>query len=120
MRFDHAVLIWWNIFLERLFILCMGYNCVLDVVDSEDALIFIDVERSEILQMDLATYELSSIPVTGLVNPVAIDIDLESNYMFWTDVVAKTIKRSTLRGTNELVIKHLSSSMCLHVEHGET
>ena len=88
------------------------------MAETGDALIFIDVERSEILQMDLATYGLSSIPVTGLVNPVAIDIDLESNYMFWTDVVAKTIKRSTLRGTNEVVIKHLSSSIYLHVEHG--
>ena len=60
----------------------MGHTYVLDVAESGDSLIFIDVERSEILQMDLATYELSSIPVTGLVNPVAIDIDLESDYMF--------------------------------------
>ena len=67
--------------------------------------------------MHLGTTALSSIPVTGLANPVAIDIDKDSDYMFWTDIVAKTITRSTLRGTDEIIIKHLSESMYLHKCH---
>ena len=68
-----------------------------------------DLRQSEIFQMDLSGYSLSAIKVSDLRNPVAIDIDPLEEVIFWTDVVAKTIKRSTLSGNGEVSVKQLTS-----------
>ena len=59
--------------------------------------------------MDLSDYSLSAIKASDLINPVAIDIDPLEELIFWTDVMAKTIKRSTLSGDGEVIIKQLTS-----------
>ena len=73
------------------------------------ALIFVDTIQSEIFQMDLSDNSLSAIKASDLRNPVAIDIDPLEELIFWTDVVAKTIKRSTLSGNGEVTIQQLTS-----------
>ena len=74
----------------------------------DTAVIFVDRKQGEIFQMDLSDYSLSAIKVSNLRDPTAIDIDPLEELIFWTDVEAKTIKRSTLSGDGEVILKQLS------------
>ena len=82
---------------------------VSDIKLLDSALIFVDTRQREIFQMDLNDYSLSAVPLSTLRSPVAIDIDPNDGLIFWTDITDKTIRRSSVTGNNDVIIKQLSS-----------
>ena len=84
---------------------------LLEMAHLQTGLLFVDGKQGEMFQMDVTDYSLHAIPVINLRGPVAIDLDPEYGLIFWTDVVDRTIKRSSWNGDNQIVIKYLSSGV---------
>ena len=55
--------------------------------------------------------EFAAVPVQNLRRPVAIDFDPVEQRVYWSDVVAQTISRAFLNGSNQEVIASSLSSM---------
>ena len=67
----------------------------------------IDKGQHSILSLNIETKEVTHLPVNALNNPVAIDIDIDDNLMFWTDVGSNNIYKATLAGQYQQQVKAL-------------
>ena len=60
--------------------------------------------------MDMDTETYVKIPVTDVKNPIAIAYDPVEERIYWTDVLLKQIRSSTIEGEDEILVKQLNQS----------
>ena len=69
------------------------------------------VTTPKILAGPIDTLEFEAVPVRNLRRPVAIDFDPVEEKVYWSDVVAQTISRAFINGSNQEVIASSLPSM---------
>ena len=58
---------------------------------------------TNILSIDINNGAVSSI-ASGLTRAVAIDIDFQAGHVYWSDVVERKIKRTSISGGNSVTV----------------
>lgn len=70
---------------------------------SETAEFLLVAQREQITRIDLrhgVSYKMEMLPVHNLKNVIALEFDMNSNCLFWADIVNDTIGRQCLNGTS--------------------
>ncbi|XP_070556145.1 low-density lipoprotein receptor-related protein 4-like isoform X2 [Ptychodera flava] len=89
-------------------------------VTNDDFLLVADVETGTLngkiyhINLRSPTFKYTSLPLTNIANPVALDYDHVEAKVYWTDRYLKTINRASLDGSDHEVI----ASLDIHVPDG--
>ncbi|KAK2147403.1 hypothetical protein LSH36_555g03045, partial [Paralvinella palmiformis] len=76
----------------------------------DNFLLFADTFQKQIYQMSTLTGQFKAIALSGHDNPISVDYDPEQGHIYWSDVAAKVLKRALLNGSEEEIVKLMSSS----------
>ncbi|XP_067011986.2 sortilin-related receptor isoform X2 [Anabrus simplex] len=96
---------------------CEGGNELLFLPDvlpcpvEEKAEFLLVAQRDRIVRVDLSTLVMETLPIMGLHNAIAVEFDMNTNCVYWADVVTDTIGRTCLNnGEREILVdKDLAS-----------
>ncbi|XP_078694398.1 low-density lipoprotein receptor-related protein 5-like [Branchiostoma floridae x Branchiostoma belcheri] len=76
---------------------------------SVESILVADLTNKAIYKVDATTGSKETLPLGPLPNPVAVDYDATSGYLYWTDSQAHQVQRAYLNGTGVEVIASTST-----------
>ena len=77
---------------------------------TDEFVIVADIGQPSLTIAPIETLEFKTLPLRGLVSPVAVDYDPISQMVYWTDVGSKSISRCYLNGTGQEIVLQLDDA----------
>ena len=76
-----------------------------------------DLYQAIVTVAPLGTLNFQTIPLEGILTPVAVDYDPVSQMVYWTDVGSKSVSRCYLNGTGQETVLQLDDTSGMYRDH---